>query len=225
MAVQGPVGFRTVRWDEREQLFRSPVKQDFKWGKRNYEECVKCEIHPDEHVLNPSENEDGITQAMIDNELAAKTLHYDNGMGGSIIRLKNTEVWIEYKEEIPAFDCKCGLFCTLDIDEASGYTGMHDGALLLCEGGGKIVLHEQGFRAREVTYLAIIRRGKDGNAKDYNHNEFYSPEFMDAIASDYFQIPIISRSAALEATLLQWQTFDIEVPKVLMNTIQEMVEG
>jgi hypothetical protein len=242
MAVQGPIGFRTVMWDETNQTFRSPVKTQFKWGKRNFEEATKCERNEETHVCEPFEGEEEVEKYV----MAWHKLGFQVSFLNDVPTLSNASLLFQYidtktyiaskptleaiypytppekdllyRESIPAFNCKCGLFCTLDIEEAGGYAGMHQGVLLLCEGGGKIILHDRGFRAKELTYLAIIRRST-ARTNDESLTTFYSPEMVEAIASSYFNVPIINKGVAYLAVQEQWKTFDME----MKDDIQQMI--
>lgn len=202
MAVQGPIGFRSLKWDEKQQVFTSPVKTQFTWSKKNFEQVTECYENIN-HVLVPVD---------IDPDLQVALFEDTNDLSQNSGFHLSAEFW-DTTQEIPAIGCKCGLFCTLDWKEPLNYAGQNEGVILLCEGGGRIVLHEMGFRARELTYLAVIKR--TGLVATDNMALHETMQYLEMIASDYFSIPAIGFDVAINATRIQWELFGMTYPAEL----------
>jgi hypothetical protein len=89
--------------------------------------------------------------------------------------------------EYPEWDCTCGLYASYILDIVNDYTDTSPiSPIFLVEASGKTVIHELGWRSREMTIHGVC------NPEVFTGLSIDRPHFSAATAqaADYFQVPV-----------------------------------
>lgn len=84
---------------------------------------------------------------------------------------------------IPNPECSCGMYAAYDIDIINEYTDTSPiSPIFLVEASGKTVIHEEGWRSKEMT-IHMVTVPEDATPRLH---------LIAAQAADYFQVPVYS---------------------------------
>lgn len=96
------------------------------------------------------------------------------------------------KHSAPQRACACGFYACLDLTALLKTVGPTDEVLCAVIGGGRVVVHERGWRAQYAEIIALcayvpgrIVRGKDGRLLHVTKRDVVPPETLHEVARRY----------------------------------------
>jgi hypothetical protein len=135
----------------------------------------------------------------IEYELGLKALAWDYSQGQFISPARPEFTWDKgglkvagcahgYGHEAPDWDCTCGLFCAWDLNVVYEYIHRSPvSPVFLCEASGKTIIHDMGWRAEELSIIAVMGSFQSSVIEKLAAHQ----------ASDYFQVPVLDKPAVV----------------------------